>query len=363
VAVSGNASYDSGGFKPTQAGTYRWIASYSGDPSNAAASTACDEGSESVTVFPNSPTMSTNASPGVAIGSAVHDTATLSGGRDPGGTITFRLYGANDSDCSGTPAFTDTKTVSADGDYTSAHFSPTQAGVYGWRAAYSGDSNNKPVAGACHAIDETVSVFPTSLAVSTNASPDVALGASVHDTATLSGGQGPTGTITFKLYGPNESDCSGARAFTDVVSVSGGDAYASAHFTPTEAGTYRWTASYSGDSNNVAAATACDEGGGSVTVSKPSPGAPTTKIFKAKVTPRRHLAKFGFRGEGGSPPYRFQCRLDRSRRHKATKPFRPCSSPKLYKRLKAGRYTFEVRAIDASGAADPTPAKRSFRIA
>jgi hypothetical protein len=51
----------------------------------------------------------------------------------------------------------------------------------------------------------------------------------------------------------------------------------------------------------------------------------------------------------------FQCKLDR-------KPFKPCVSPKKYKRLKPGKHVFKVRAIDKAGTVDPTPAKRSFKV-
>jgi hypothetical protein len=52
VAVSGNGSYESGSFSPSKPGTYRWVASYSGDANNEAKSGACVESSESVVVSP-----------------------------------------------------------------------------------------------------------------------------------------------------------------------------------------------------------------------------------------------------------------------------------------------------------------------
>jgi hypothetical protein len=65
------------------------------------------------------------------------------------------------------------------------------------------------------------------------------------------------------------------------------------------------------------------------------------------------IAKFSFKSnEAGST---FRCKLDR---RKAAK----CKSPKTYKRLKPGRHTFKVWAIDVAGNKDPTPAKRSFRV-
>src|SRR5262249_29385534 len=83
--------------------------------------------------------------------------------------------------------------------------------------------------------------------LTTQASGSVAAGqGQVVDTATLAGGQSPSGTITFRLYGPNDASCSSAAAFTTTRAVSGNGAYVSAPFLPTQAGTYRWVASYGG---------------------------------------------------------------------------------------------------------------------
>jgi CSLREA domain-containing protein len=81
---------------------------------------------------------------------------------------------------------------------------------------------------------------------------------------------------------------------------------------------------------------------------------PETKIVKGppRKTHKRTV-KFKFvSSEAGST---FQCKLDR-------KPFKRCSSPKKYKKLKPGKHLFKVRAIDAAGNVDPTPAKRKFTI-
>jgi CSLREA domain-containing protein len=81
---------------------------------------------------------------------------------------------------------------------------------------------------------------------------------------------------------------------------------------------------------------------------------PETRITKgpqAKTHSRK--AKFKFTSsEAGSS---FECKLDR-------KPFKPCKSPKKYKGLKPGKHVFKVRAIDAAGNVDPTPAKKKFKV-
>jgi hypothetical protein len=102
----------------------------------------------------------------------------------------------------------------------------------------------------------------------------VDLGDAIHDTATLSGGFNPTGSITFKLYGPNDSNCTGTAIFTNTVTVNGNHNYASDEFTPKAAGTYRWIANYSGDANNAATNNACNDANENVVVKAPPPPPP-----------------------------------------------------------------------------------------
>ncbi len=109
------------------------------------------------------------------------------------------------------------------------------------------------------------SLTPTTL--TTQASPAVPLGGLIHDTATLSGGVAPTGTITFQLFGPNDATCTATPAFTSTVTVAGNGSYSSAGFTPTSVGIYRWIATFSGDAANAASATACNDANESVTIS------------------------------------------------------------------------------------------------
>jgi len=280
VAVNGNGIYASASFTPTVTGTYRWIATYSGDANNAGVATACNIFNENVIVAPPAaaiPTLTTQASPAVTLGAAISDSATLSGGAAPTGTITFRLFGPNDTTCANAAIFTATVPVSGNGTYPSGSFTPTLAGTYRWIANYSGDANNAATVNACNALNENVVVAPPAAAittVTTQASPTVGLGFAISDSATLSGGAAPTGSITFKAYGPIDPTCTNAAIFTSTVPVNGNGTYASGSFTPTVAGTYRWIANYSGDTNNAATANACNAPNENVVVA-PVPGAPS----------------------------------------------------------------------------------------
>jgi len=98
------------------------------------------------------------AAPSVALGAAISDTKTLSGGANPTGTITFNLYGPNDATCSGAVIFTSTVTVNGNGSYSSTSFTPLAIGTYRWIANYSGDANNAATANTCNAVNENVVV-------------------------------------------------------------------------------------------------------------------------------------------------------------------------------------------------------------
>jgi hypothetical protein len=301
VPVSGNGSYTSPSFTPTQAGTYWWTASYGGDTNNKTATSGC--GTESVTITPAmaSPSLTTTPGSGGPVGSTtVKDTATLLGGSAPTGSIIFNLYGPSaQANCTGTAVDTETVTVSGNGSYATPNgFAPVKAGTYWWTASYTGDSGNNPAASGCGAESVTISQFSPGLAtVPSTSGTGMAGSTTVKDTATVSGGFNPTGTITFNLYGPSASaNCTTAAVDTETATVSGNGSYTTpAGFAPSQAGTYWWTASYGGDTNNNAAASGC--GAESVTVSPPvaspslasfsSPGGPigsTTVTDKATLS-------------------------------------------------------------------------------
>ncbi|MCE7878083.1 MAG: hypothetical protein DYH14_12340, partial [Betaproteobacteria bacterium PRO3] len=286
VTVNGNGAYQSANYFATLPGTYRWIASYSGDANNAAVSGACNDSGESVVVTNGNPSLTTMASPAVKLGNPIHDTATLSNGASPTGTITFNLYGPNDATCASTPIFNSVVAVNGNGNYPSANFSPTAPGTYRWIATYSGDANNNPIAGACNDPNESVVVSPATPNLSTTASPSsTTIGLTVTDSANLTGGYNPTGTVVFKLYGPATGNtCIDAGAGANLVftsnpiTVNGNGSYgpSTPAFQPTAPGTYRWIASYSGDANNDAKSGACGDANETVIVNKATPGLSTT---------------------------------------------------------------------------------------
>ena len=88
-------------------------------------------------------------------------------------------------------------------------------------------------------------------------SVSVPAGTSVRNSAHLAGVNAAkaTGTVTYRVY--SNAACTTLAAAAGTVTVTGGVVPSSAAETLTTPGTYYWTASYSGDSGNQPAASAC----------------------------------------------------------------------------------------------------------
>jgi len=115
--------------------------------------------------------------------------------------------------------------------------------------------------------NDVVIAIVTSPTLSAASSAGVPFGSAIHDSATIVGATSPSGSITFRLYGPNDATCS-AAIFTDTKAVAGAGPYASSNFTPPAAGVYRWIASYSGDFVNNSASNGCSDASQAVTIAK-----------------------------------------------------------------------------------------------
>jgi hypothetical protein len=154
-AVNGDGTYTSPDFTPNTAGSYQWVATYSGDSQNLTASTHCNDPKEQSTVSPATPSIVTHATSATS-GGSIHDVATLTGGFNPTGMITWNVYAAGS--CT-TVLHSVSDVVNGDGTYTSPDWSPAD-GSYQWVATYSGDTNNTSVSTSCNDPNEQSTVQP-----------------------------------------------------------------------------------------------------------------------------------------------------------------------------------------------------------
>jgi hypothetical protein len=219
--------------------------------------------------------MATTPSSGGVVGAAVSDTATVTSGDAPTGSVTFRLFPPTDPACSNaagavytSPAETLVSGVAHSGTYNTG-----AVGTYHWMAAYSGDANNAALTNPCS--EESVTTMQADPSLVTNATAGGNTGTPISDSATVSGGTNPTGTVTFKLYGTADATCSAAAIFTSANRpLSGGVAHSDAFAATTTAGTYNWIATYNGDANNTSVSGKCaDE---PVTVTTPTSSVQST---------------------------------------------------------------------------------------
>jgi uncharacterized repeat protein (TIGR01451 family) len=232
VPVSGDGTYDSSSFVPPAAGTYRFVASYSGDDNNEAASSVCNAPNESVTVTKagTATAVATSKSPTV-FGEPVTFTATVGPNAPatvtPSGTVQFLVDGV----AAGGP-------VALSGGSAQFSTNALSVGAHTVTANYSGDANYNASTGS---VAQTVNKDATTTTVTSSANPSTS-GQAVTITATVTanppGAGTPTGTVQFLVDG---------AAAGGPVALSGGSAQFSTN--ALSAGAHTITANYSGDAN------------------------------------------------------------------------------------------------------------------
>jgi hypothetical protein len=105
-------------------------------------------------------------------------------------------------------------------------------------------------------------------------------------------------------------------------------------------------------------------GGTGTTGTAPPPTRPNTTLAGHQVNRELRQARFTFKAVGQASG--FKCALvkhtKKRKHHKQPKPrYSRCSSPKVYRHLARGKYTFYVRAFNAAGV-DLTPTTFGFKI-
>jgi len=228
--------------------------------------TGSGSGSTQTTVNKVSPTITTTPSAGGPVGTVLNDTAALTGGSSPTGSVTFRLFPPSDATCSSAAVYTNTDPTAPYA--TSPGFTSNASGVWHWTAVYAGDTNNNPATSTCSAEPVTVSKTAPTITTTLSTTTPVLTGTAVHDSATLSGAtSSPSGTATYTVYTNNT--CSAGAQSAGTKTVTNGIVPDSDAITFNTAGTFFWQVVYSGDANNAAATSTC--GSEVLTVQAPPP--------------------------------------------------------------------------------------------
>ena len=255
---------------------YTFMAVYSGDANYVGGTSACEpfsvkQGTSSISTVVFDASTKKPATNPLPFNASVYDTATLTHdtGPTPTGTVTYTFYRSGTC-TTGTVVGSQTVKLNADGSVpNSATEGPLTAATspYAFEATYSGDANYVGGTSACEpfSVKQGTSSITTTVIDEATGKPvsgTLPLGATVHDTATLTHATGPTptGTVTYTYF--RAGDCTtGTVVATQVVKVGGdGSVPNSASAGPLTAATspYAYEATYTGDGNYVGGTSACE---------------------------------------------------------------------------------------------------------
>jgi hypothetical protein len=248
------------------------------------------DGTAATSTPPASTSLSTSLSGGdqsgtsisVPTGTAVTDTATLSGtnASTATGTVTYNVY--TDTGCTtlASGGGGTAETISTPGTLpASSPVTLSSAGTYYWGVTYSGDTNNATSTSTCGTAGEVATVTSTSTPPASTrlktrlmvngghsgrqfgwGGPSVTVfaGTSLTDTAGLTGANAAqaTGTVTYSVYTRQFVAKNGHRTLQWVMAANAGTVTVTAGQVPHSnavslpIGLYEWQAVYSGDSAN-----------------------------------------------------------------------------------------------------------------
>ena len=249
--------------------------------------------------------------------------------------------------------------MTANGDRSTCEvvYNPIQvdSGTHLISAVYEGDPRHEPSLGTT-----TVKVSPPAqapapadaTATAVGCVPaSVVLGAASTCTATVTDTAGnptaPGGTVNFASDGQGAFASASGCALT---ALSPNSSMCQVTYTASAigSGNHRILAAYQGDAGHLRSE------GATVLQVIAAPLAPNTK-FKKKPKKKGSKRKVKFRFVSTQPGSHFECRLDKK------KAFRPCRNP-FKKKLKKGKHVLRVRAVNAQGVRDPSPAKYHWRV-
>jgi hypothetical protein len=273
VPVNGDDYYSSGAggeFEPAividSIGRFPGRIRYSGDSSNAPASTACGQPAVEIAGVP---TLVVGTAEPPIVGRAVRLTASLVGGVEPTGLVNFLVFADTDEGCEEEPLVATEGELSSQRALAPQTFTPARAGSYPINVYYSGDARNVSAFLACGESAARLEVTRAQPTISATPSTAAVVGEAISVTAVLSGGYIPKGSITFNLYGPLDATCTGQPDVALSVPLDRGRA-GSSGLAADEVGRYRFTARYGGDANNAPAESACGEASTFVAKARPS---------------------------------------------------------------------------------------------
>jgi hypothetical protein len=286
---------DADAIKPTKPGFYVIVTTFVGDDRvQPFQSSPADILERFYVPGPTPPplTVITQATPTVAVGDPLADTALVQGETPDGAYLVFRAYGpvADGGQPDWTKPFFESEQVAVTGAgfYTSPATTVDQAGSVFWVETLYDKDGTVLVEGKQGAPGETTTVTPPPpMIVTTKAVPEVEFGKPAHDTAIVTGTVPKGAMLTFTAYRQPDvvTDTQDAVVCTTAelvftskpVAVTGPGEIDSENVVFADAGRYFWVETVTGPNGDVLHQGTCGAPGETTVVSPPPPPTVTTK--------------------------------------------------------------------------------------
>jgi hypothetical protein len=266
-AVDGPGTYTSPEVTLERPGLYQYQQSAPADANHVGFTSPCAEPSERVRVLA-APTVRTVASAQtVAPGTAITDTVTVTGLAGEHVTVHASLYGPFASReairCTGTPIWSGTIDVPADGEYKTAEYTPTKPGYYTYVESIDAADFVRATKTGCAEVPETL-VVTAAPAIKTQVSAQrTRPGATITDRVVVSGLGALALPVRVELFGPFPTRaaiaCSGTPYWRGSFVANGDGTYTTARVRIDKAGYYTYRESIEASDASPGVTTACGE--------------------------------------------------------------------------------------------------------
>jgi LPXTG-site transpeptidase (sortase) family protein len=266
-SASGKGTFTTPAFKPAQPGWYAYQEVVPGDAGTIGLTTPCNVASERFQVQVQPRVVTTISSQTTAPGTAITDTVKVTGLLGEHATVQAALYGPFASTkaivCTGTPVWTGTLDVTADGTYTTQPFTPTVAGYYTYHETIAASGFVRAAKTTCADTAETTVVPGKPSVVTQVSNQDIAPGSAITDKAVVSGLGALQVAVSVDLYGPfatrSSIACTGTPYWHGSFLAKGDGTYTTAKVTVTKVGYYTYHEAIVGSPANSAFTSPCAE--------------------------------------------------------------------------------------------------------
>ncbi len=203
--ATGSAVYTTPPAKLSRPGWYTYEEVVPGDADHTGLTTRCGVASETFAVEVQPNVTTTISSTSVTTGTAISDRVVVSGLLGEHATVQAALYGPFPSRdilvCSGTPAWTGSIDVAADGEYQTQPFTPTAPGYYTYSESIAAGGFVRATQTRCGETTETALVIGKPKIKTKIKTQQTRPGAAITDTVVISG-LGVTAPVQVELWGP-----------------------------------------------------------------------------------------------------------------------------------------------------------------